>query len=229
MLEFNLHYQWDDFKAHYSGSFDKGFTCLLGGSGEGKSTLLYLLGGFLKGEGQLRFDERDVLSFEANERPITTLFQSDNVFPQLSVWDNVAIGVHPSRKLSLDDQKRVTQSLKKVQLDHLSSKFPGELSGGQVQRVSIARALVRKQPILLLDEPFSALDPALRREMLNLVKEVTHEQGLITIMVTHSPDDALFVDGKIVLVENGKLVAQDDAQVLKGNNRNAHFERYLGR
>jgi ABC-type thiamine transport system, ATPase component len=228
LLEFNLHYQWDDFSAHYQAKIDKGFTCLLGGSGEGKSTLLYLLGGFLKGEGQARFDGRDVFALEPSQRPITTLFQSDNVFPQLSVWDNVAVGIHPSRKLSSTDKARVMQSLEKVQLDALSMKFPGELSGGQVQRVSIARALVRQQPILLLDEPFSALDPSLRREMLSLVKQLTHEQRLIALMVTHSPDDAIFVDGNVILVDKGKLVAQDSAQVLTGRSRNVHFERYLG-
>ncbi|MEC8482772.1 MAG: ATP-binding cassette domain-containing protein, partial [Pseudomonadota bacterium] len=169
MLSFDVQYQWQSFEAHYQGQLAVGATSILGASGCGKSTLLSLLGGYVVGQGSIGFAGQDLSLKPPFERPITTLFQSDNLFPQLSVWDNVAIGICASRSLSSAQKEKVTWALEQVQLSDCHAKYPDQLSGGQAQRVAIARVLVRDKPILLLDEPFSALDPKLRSDMLALI------------------------------------------------------------
>lgn len=228
MLNINLQYNWEAFYADYQVSISPGMTTLLGGSGEGKSTLLHLLGGFLEGRGELFFNDGSLLALPAYERPISTLFQSDNLFPQLTVWQNVAIGLSPSLSLSVEQREKVDWALEKTQLGDKETRFPQALSGGQAQRVAIARALVRKKPILLLDEPFSALDPALREEMLYLVNDVTQEFGLTTLLVSHLPHEASLVGGRVILVEGGRVVAHEPASVLAQEKPHPLFSNYLG-
>lgn len=228
MLEINLQYDWENFYAHYCVGISKGVTTLLGGSGEGKSTLLHLLGGFLDGRGELRFHEESLLSLPAYERPISTLFQSDNLFPQLTVFDNVAIGLSPSLALTADQKDKVLWTLEKTQLADKADRFPQALSGGQAQRVAIARVLVRRKPILLLDEPFSALDPALREEMLYLVNDVTLELGLTTLLVSHLPQEASLVGGRVLLIEHGRVAAHEPVSVLSQDVAHPLFSHYLG-
>lgn len=227
MLSFDLHYRWQDFQASYQAQLALGATSILGASGGGKSTLLALLGGYIEGQGHIQFDTLELLPLAPFERPITTLFQSDNLFPQLTVWDNIAIGLSPSRSLSHEQQEKVRWALEQVQLQAFSEKFPDQLSGGQVQRVAIARVLVREKPILLLDEPFSALDPKLRSDMLHLIKQLTEQYQWTTIMVTHSPADALLLGGQVLLLEEGQVVAQADAKILSETPSDSPFNRYL--
>lgn len=225
---FNLNYEWHGFQAHYEAHLKSGVTCILGPSGGGKSTLLSLIGGYIKGAGTLQFNGKDLIPLPPYERPISTLFQSDNLFPQLSVWDNVAIGLSPSRKLSSEQKARVNLALEQTQMSSFVQKFPDQLSGGQAQRVAIARVLVRQKPILLLDEPFSALDPKLRDEMLVLVKTLTEEHSWTTIMVTHSPKDALLLDGDVMLIEAGRVQALSNAKILRDDPKKSPFSDYLG-
>ncbi|SBS25037.1 Thiamine import ATP-binding protein ThiQ [Marinomonas aquimarina] len=227
MLSFDVSYHWHNFHAHYQAQLALGVTSILGASGGGKSTLLSLLGGYIEGQGSLQFAGQELLSLAPYERPITTLFQSDNLFPQLSVWDNIAIGLSPSRALSQAQQDKVNWALAQVQLQQHSDKFPDQLSGGQAQRVAIARVLVREKPILLLDEPFSALDPKLRSDMLHLIKTLTEQYQWTTIMVTHSPMDAILLGGQVLLVEEGKVAAQVPASVLRDPPSDSPFNRYL--
>lgn len=229
MLDLNLEYHWEDFHAHYQAQIEPGMTTLLGGSGEGKSTLLHLIGGFLQGKGELFYNQASLLDLPAYDRPISTLFQSDNLFPQLTVWQNVAIGLAPSMRLTSEQQDRVRWALEQTQLTEKAKSYPQALSGGQAQRVAIARAMVRKKPILLLDEPFSALDPALREEMLFLVKEVTENFALTTLLVSHLPNEASLVGGKVILIESGKVAAHEPVEVLQMSQYHPAFERYLGR
>ncbi|WP_409419837.1 ATP-binding cassette domain-containing protein [Marinomonas sp. RS-M-Aa-14] len=228
MLKINLQYDWERFHANYCVNIEPGMTTLLGGSGEGKSTLLHLLGGYLEGRGELYFHEESLLSLPAYERPISTLFQSDNLFPQLTVWQNVAIGVSPSLNLTPEQKEKVSWALEKTQLVDKMKRFPQALSGGQAQRVAIARALVRKKPILLLDEPFSALDPALREEMLYLVNEVTEELGLTTLLISHLPQEACLVGGRVILIEQGEVIAHEPVSVLSQIEPHVLFSNYLG-
>lgn len=228
MLNINLQYDWEGFHADYCVDIFPGVTTLLGGSGEGKSTLLHLLGGFLDGRGELFFNEESLLSLPAYERPISTLFQSDNLFPQLTVWQNIAIGLSPSLSLNNEQRARIQWALEKTQLADKAERFPQALSGGQAQRVAIARAMVRKKPILLLDEPFSALDPSLREEMLYLVNEVTLELGLTTLLVSHLPQEASLVGGRVILIDKGRVVAHEAASKLASDILPEVFTEYFG-
>jgi thiamine transport system ATP-binding protein len=227
VLSFDVQYQWQNFEAHYQGQLAVGATSILGASGCGKSTLLSLLGGYVVGQGNIGFAGQDLSLKPPFERPITTLFQSDNLFPQLSVWDNVAIGICASRSLSSAQKEKVTWALEQVQLSDCHAKYPDQLSGGQAQRVAIARVLVRDKPILLLDEPFSALDPKLRSDMLALIGRLTQTYQWTTVMVTHSPADAVLLGGQILLIENGQIVAQTDAKKLYDSAPESPFCDYL--
>ena len=227
MLSFDVQYQWQSFEAHYQGQLAVGATSILGASGCGKSTLLSLLGGYVVGQGSIGFAGQDLSLKPPFKRPITTLFQSDNLFPQLSVWDNVAIGICASRSLSSAQEEKVTWALEQVQLSDCHAKYPDQLSGGQAQRVAIARVLVRDKPILLLDEPFSALDPKLRSDMLALIGRLTQTYQWTTVMVTHSPADAVLLGGQILLIENGQIVAQTDAKKLYDSAPESPFCDYL--
>jgi thiamine transport system ATP-binding protein len=228
MLKIKLQYSWDDFYADYRVNISSGVTTVLGASGEGKSTLLHLIGGFLEGYGELSFNSESLLGLAPYERPISTLFQSDNLFPQLTVWQNVAIGASPSLSLSAEQKDKVDWALEKTQLVDKTGRFPQALSGGQAQRVAIARVLVRNKPILLLDEPFSALDPALREEMLYLVREVTEELSLTTLLVSHLPQEASLIGGKVILIEKGKVVAHEPVSVLNQTPAHSSFLHYFG-
>ncbi|REG86996.1 ATP-binding cassette domain-containing protein [Marinomonas pollencensis] len=228
MLEIDLQYDWEQFHAAYEVSISPGMTTLLGASGEGKSTLLHLLGGYLKGRGSVSYLGEDFSKSAPFERPISTLFQSDNLFPQLTVWQNVAIGLEPSMRLTDEQRGKVAWALEQTQLIAKQDQYPQALSGGQAQRVAIARALVRKKPILLLDEPFSALDPMLREEMLNLVNTVTQQFQLTTVLVSHLPAEALQVGGQVMLIAGGRVVAHEEASVLASDLLPETFSRYLG-
>ncbi|SBS28245.1 Thiamine import ATP-binding protein ThiQ [Marinomonas spartinae] len=227
MLSIDLYYDWDAFHAHYQTSLAPGMTTLLGASGEGKSTLLHLLGGFLQGRGRVSFQGQALEHLLPYERPISTLFQSDNLFPQLTVWQNVAVGIAPSLSLQAEQKAKVSWALKQTQLSDKADQYPQALSGGQAQRVAIARVLVREKPILLLDEPFSALDPALREEMLALVNDVTERFDMTTLLVSHMPSEAVFVGGKVMLIEKGKIMANEEASVLSGGQIPEVFSHYL--
>lgn len=229
MLKVSLQYDWDNFHADYCVDIPPGVTTLLGASGEGKSTFLHLLGGFLEGRGLLSFNGDSMLGLAPYERPISTLFQSDNLFPQLTVWQNVAIGVSPSLSLNAEQKDKVDWALEKTQLIDKIHRFPQALSGGQAQRVAIARVLVRNQPILLLDEPFSALDPSLREEMLYLVREATEEFSLTTLLVSHLPQEACLMGGNVLLIEQGKVVAHEPVSVLQQVPAHPQFLDYFGK
>ncbi|TPE54672.1 ATP-binding cassette domain-containing protein [Maribrevibacterium harenarium] len=205
MLQIDMKYQWRDFVADYQVSFSTGMHCIVGASGGGKSTLLALLGGYLRGEGKVTYNGAQLEHLAPYERPMTTLFQSDNLFPQLTVWDNVAIGVAPNRKLDSEQHQKVLFSLAQVGLEGFKDKLPHTLSGGQAQRVAIARTLVRNAPILLLDEPFSALDPDLREAMLRLIQELTLANDWTTLMVTHQPYEAQQLEARVVNVNAGRI------------------------
>ncbi len=151
MLEIDLRYQWqtkhvspeESFKAHYQVNLAAGLTFLLGASGEGKSTLLHLLGGFIQGVGSIDFLGKELKHLAPDQRPITTLFQSDNLFPQLDVWQNVAIGLAPNLRLNKEENKVVEWALERTKVNLYRNKKPETLSGGQAQRVALARAVAR--------------------------------------------------------------------------------------
>ena len=184
------------------------FTAVIGPSGGGKSTLLNLIAGFETPlSGQVLIGGADVTALPPDRRPVSMIFQDHNVFAHLDVASNVALGISPSLKLSAEDHTRVAAALADVGLSALAGRKPGEISGGERQRVAIARALVRERPVLLLDEPFAALGPALRRDMLDLVKSTQQARGMTVVMVTHQPEDAHHAASHTAYLENGRILA----------------------
>jgi thiamine transport system ATP-binding protein len=179
-------------------------TAIIGASGSGKSTLLNAVAGFLKPtSGRIRWGDRDLNTMPAGERPLSILFQDQNLFPHLTVAQNIGLGISPKLRLTPDDIARVQESLARTGLAGLGERTPNALSGGQQSRVALARALLRARPMLLLDEPFAALGPALKDEMLALVDEIAAAEGLTILMVSHDPDDARRLCPQTIFVSDG--------------------------
>lgn len=177
---------------------------VLGPSGAGKSTLLSVIAGFFaQASGRVTWEGRDLSNVPAEARPVTMLFQDNNLFPHMSVSENVGLGVRPNLRLSAAERALVSAVIARVGLAGLEDRKPAALSGGQIARVGLARALVRARPIMLLDEPFGALGPALKSEMLALVDELLRETGATLLMVSHDPEDARALGDAVVLVADG--------------------------
>lgn len=171
--------------------------------------------------------DRDITGLEPGARPVSLLFQDNNLFPHLSVAQNVGLGLRADLKLSSDDKALVARVLARVGLEDHANKRPAELSGGQQQRVALARVLLRDKPILLLDEPFAALGPALKSEMLDLVAEIVEQSGATLLMVTHDPRDAMRLADETVLVAEGKAFAPVATKALFDDPPEA-LKDYLG-
>jgi thiamine transport system ATP-binding protein len=177
---------------------------VIGPSGAGKSTLLSVIGGFFApASGRVLWAGQDLTALPPGDRPVTTLFQDQNLFPHLTITQNLALGLSPALRLAPGDADRIEAALNRVGLAGLGTRRPAELSGGQQGRAALARALLRARPILLLDEPFAALGPALKTQMLDLVAEVATDTGALVLMVTHDPADARHFAPLTVLVAEG--------------------------
>ena len=201
---------------------------VIGPSGAGKSTLLAALCGFLPlVEGRLLSDGAEMTQMAPGARPMTMLFQDNNLFPHLTVTQNVGLGLRPDMKLTRADRERVRDALRRVGLADQMEKRPAALSGGQQSRVALARVLVQARPWLLLDEPFAALGPALRNEMLDLVQDLVAETGAGLIMVTHAPEDVRRIADQVIFVAEGRAEAPQPATALM-DNPPPELRAYLG-
>ncbi len=179
-------------------------TALIGPSGSGKSTLLAAIAGFVVPKsGSISIGSREMNAIAPGLRPVTMVFQEHNLFPHLDVSQNVGLGLRPSLKPSKAEIAAIDAALDRVGLLGMGGRMPANLSGGQIGRVALARALLRKRPVLLLDEPFAALGPALRHDMLDLVAEVQTEDALTVLLVTHLPDDAKRIAALTAVVSDG--------------------------
>lgn len=177
---------------------------VIGPSGAGKSTLLAGIAGFLIPQsGSVEMAGVDVSTVPPGERPLSILFQDGNLFPHLTAFQNVALGLRPNLRLDESARAAVMRALNRVGLAGLEDRKPAALSGGQQSRVALARALLRDTPLLLLDEPFAALGPALKVEMLDLVAEISAEKGTTVLMVSHDPEDARRLCDQALLVADG--------------------------
>ncbi|VAX76480.1 Thiamine import ATP-binding protein ThiQ [Serratia symbiotica] len=188
---------------------------VLGPSGAGKSTLLSLIAGFLPtSSGQLVLNGEDHTITPPGKRPVSMLFQENNLFPHLTVAQNIGLGLEPGLNLSQDQEQEVAQITLQVGLKEQFSRLPSQLSGGQRQRAALARCLIRERPILLLDEPFSALDPALRHEMLQLLLKVCEQRTLTLLLVSHNLEDAGRIAPRTLLILEGRINYDGSTQAL---------------
>lgn len=186
-----------------------GRLAVLGASGSGKTTLLSLVAGFLMPDrGRILIDGIDVTGAPVPERPLSILFQEGNLFPHLTAFDNVALGLRPDLKLDAETRTRVEEALARVGLAGMAARRPGDLSGGQRSRVALARMLLRNKPLALLDEPFAALDPGLRAEMMALVAELCDATGLTLVMVSHDLRDAERLCDGLILMADGHIATR---------------------
>jgi len=208
----NLKYQHKSADDPYEYSMfvkPKEIVAILGQSGSGKSTLLDLIAGFLHAaSGSIKLNEDDLTNIAVEKRPITILFQNNNLFEHLSVQKNILLGVSKTLKESKEDVKKVQAILKEVRLEKYAHTLVSSLSGGQQQRVALARVLIRREPILLLDEPFTGLDIETKVEMLDLVKKITVENNLHTMMVTHDTQDCERIANRVYKIQKQKLIEQ---------------------
>src|SRR5688572_29582663 len=205
------------------------FVAVMGPSGSGKSTLLSLIAGFEAPlSGEILWEGQDITSLVPAERPLSILFQDNNLFAHLSVFTNVALGIDPSARLALEDQERVREALMRVGLAGFEQRLPGELSGGERQRAAVARMLVRRKPLLLLDEPFAALGPALKKEMIALVQDLQSEHGFTILLVTHEPADAMAAASHTAFIHEGRILAKRKTVELFKARDIPELRAYLG-
>lgn len=188
---------------------------ILGPSGGGKTTLLSAIAGFVAlSRGRIRVDGTDITDLPPARRPVSILFQEHNLFAHLNVAQNVGLGLRPNLRLSRAEHERIADALSEVGLTGFQSRHPASLSGGQRQRVALARALLRNKPVLMLDEPFAALGPALKTEMLDLVKRIVGLNDTTLLMVTHDPGDARRIADQISFVADGTAAAPEPTEAL---------------
>jgi len=205
-------------------------TAVMGASGSGKSTLLNLVAGFeTPSAGRVLFGGADLTTAAPAQRPVSMIFQENNLFAHLTVAQNVGLGRSPALKLDDADRRAVAEALARTGLTGKEERLPRELSGGERQRVALARVLVRDRPVLLLDEPFASLGPALREDMLDLLRDLQAERRMTILFVTHQPEDAERVADKVVFLENGTVAARGPASRFFGPDAPKAFRLYAGK
>jgi len=208
---------------------DNELIALLGPSGCGKTTALKVVAGLLApASGDVKFDGESVLSIPAERRGATMVFQKPLLFPHLTVVENVGFGLKMRRMAKADISARVAQALQWVRLEGYERRKPSELSGGQEQRVALARALVTEPRVLLLDEPFSALDENLRGEMRSLVRELQRRLRITTIFVTHDQREAMAVADRVALLLDGRIEQCGAPRELLLNPCSARAAKFFG-
>ena len=191
------------------------FVTLLGPSGCGKSTLLRCIAGLTAVDGgQILLDGQDLVPLSPQKRGIGMVFQSYALFPNMTVEQNVAFGLRMQKVKADDSRQRVQEVLRLVELNDFASRYPHQLSGGQCQRVALARSLVTRPRLLLLDEPLSALDARIRKHLREQIRQIQRELGLTTIFVTHDQEEALTMSDRIFLMNQGRIVQSGDAETL---------------
>jgi len=191
------------------------FVTLLGPSGCGKSTLLRCIAGLTPVDGgKILLDGHDIVPLSPQKRGIGMVFQSYALFPNMTVEQNVAFGLRMQKVKADESQQRVREALELVELGSFAGRYPHQLSGGQCQRVALARSLVTRPRLLLLDEPLSALDARIRKHLREQIRTIQRELGLTTIFVTHDQEEALTMSDRIFLMNQGRIVQSGDAETL---------------
>ena len=204
-------------------------TALLGPSGSGKSTLLRVIAGLERPEtGQVLLGGEDVTSKPARARGVGMVFQHYAAFKHMTVWDNVAFGLTIRKRPRTEVKQRVHELLELVQLEGLAKRYPAQLSGGQRQRMALARALAVEPQVLLLDEPFGALDARVRKELRAWLRRLHDEVHVTTIIVTHDQEEAMEVAGQIVLLNEGRVEQVGSPRELYESPANEFVMSFVG-
>jgi possible Fe(3+)-transporting ATPase len=203
---------------------------LLGESGCGKSSLLKaMLGLYPLSKGKIFFQGKEIQNLPSHKRGISVVFQDLRLFPHLNVGENVGFSLELQKVPKAERKQRVEELLKLVQLESYSERRIDSLSGGQMQRVAIARALAMNENILFLDEPFSALDPNLRREMGDFLLELQKQENLTVVLVTHDQEEALRLAHRIALMKDGEILQVDEGEKLYYSPVNEYVARFMGK
>ena len=205
------------------------FVTFLGPSGCGKTTVLRTIGGFIKPDkGDVYFEGKKINDLPPHKRPVNTIFQRYALFPHLNVYDNIAFGMRLKKKSEAEIKKTVNDMLHMVNLNGMAHRGVGQLSGGQQQRVAIARALANEPKVLLLDEPLSALDLKLRKDMQNELKKIQQAIGITFIFVTHDQEEALSMSDTVVVMDKGDIQQIGTPIDIYNEPKNAFVADFIG-
>ena len=200
-----------------------------GPSGAGKSTLFNVIAGFqAPASGDVRLLGETMAGKDPAERPVSIIFQDNNLFAHLTIADNVGLGIDPALRLDAAARQNVFAALARVGLGGYERRLPGSLSGGERQRVALARALVRHRPILLLDEPFAALDPAMRTDMSKLLAELRDETKSTMLFITHQPEDIRRLADQVMFLEAGSILLHEPARDFLSRQEPPAIAKFLG-
>ena len=207
MIDLDLIFNYENSPMHFVLQVEQGERlAIIGESGAGKSTLLNLIAGFeTPTSGQILLNDCDHTQTQPAERPVSMLFQDNNLFPHLTVAQNIGLALAPSLSLNATQQQQVREIAEKMGIEPLLSRRADQLSGGQKQRVALARTLLRDKPILLLDEPFSALDPIRRHELQQFILDICVERNLTLLMVTHQLEETKNLFTRVVDIREGQV------------------------
>ncbi|MEM6944990.1 MAG: ABC transporter ATP-binding protein [Pseudomonadota bacterium] len=205
------------------------FFTLLGPSGCGKTTLLRLIAGFEQpSDGRIRLGGEDIAHLAPNHRPVNTVFQSYALFPHMSVARNIAFGLEMLKRPKAEIDRTVTEMLALVRMEHLAARRTDQISGGQQQRVALARALAPHPKVLLLDEPLSALDYKLRKEMQVELKRLQHETGITFVFVTHDQEEALTMSDRLAVMSEGRILQVGPPREIYHHPRERFVADFIG-
>ena len=228
----NINKTFGDFKASDNVSFgiEKGkLIGLLGPSGSGKTTILRILAGLEKQDsGDIYIDGKNVNTLPVNERGIGFVFQNYALFPFKTVFDNIAYGLRVQKRDKAFIKSRVSEMLELVGLPGLEKRYPDQLSGGQRQRIALARALAPEPELLLLDEPFAAIDAKVRKELRGWLRETIDKVGITSIFVTHDQDEAVEVADEIIITNNGKVEQVGNPVEIYLNPKTPFVAQFIG-
>ena len=210
----NISIKLDNFRTKFTVEINKGeWVGIIGQSGAGKSTFLNLIAGFAQPEvGSLLINNTEIRNLPASKRSISSLFQDNNLFPHLSVYQNIAIAIKPNLKLHENEKGEIFEIIEYLNLSSKIHSGIGTLSGGERQRVALGRVMSSDKKILLLDEPFSQLDPNLRIEMLELIKKIREKKKITIIMAIHTPAEAIDFVSRFLLIKEGEVFRELEPQ-----------------
>lgn len=208
---------------------DGEFMTILGPSGSGKTTLLRIIAGLIQqDEGRILVGGNDISSLEPEKRRMGMVFQEARLFPNMTLKENISFGMKMQGIPSKIRTEKSAKILKQIGLEGMDNKKPFQLSGGQQKRAAVARALLYRKDLLLMDEPFNELDPNLRREMRNFVKDMHEEYGFTAVLVTHDREEAFELSDRIAVMQNGKIVEISNKNKLYKKPETIYTARFLG-